>query len=88
MPTDMPAVRLSGRPARPGIHATEAQTRAARASGRSNKIASTPTAGSTQRIVASITEAIVGRRLMPGTKLSAQKIADIFKVSHPWPGMC
>ncbi|WP_407062250.1 GntR family transcriptional regulator [Caldimonas mangrovi] len=36
----------------------------------------------TQRIVASITTAIVERRLMPGTKLAEQKIADIFKVSR------
>jgi DNA-binding GntR family transcriptional regulator len=38
--------------------------------------------GSTQRIVESITEAIVARRLMPGTKLAEQKIADIFAVSR------
>jgi DNA-binding GntR family transcriptional regulator len=37
---------------------------------------------STERIVASITTAIVERRLMPGTKLAEQKIADIFKVSR------
>ena len=37
---------------------------------------------STQRIVESITSAIVERRLMPGTKLAEQKIADIFKVSR------
>ena len=36
----------------------------------------------TQRIVHSITLAIVERRLMPGTKLAEQKIADIFKVSR------
>ena len=41
-----------------------------------------PAAGATQRIVESITEAIVARRLMPGTKLAEQKIADIFKVSR------
>lgn len=34
------------------------------------------------RIVASITGAIVERRLIPGTKLAEQKIADIFKVSR------
>ena len=34
------------------------------------------------RIVESITSAIVERRLMPGTKLSEQKIADIFQVSR------
>lgn len=37
---------------------------------------------STQRIVASITTAISERRLRPGTKLSEQKIADLFKVSR------
>jgi len=39
-------------------------------------------ANSTQRIADSITAAIVERRLMPGTKLAEQKIADIFKVSR------
>jgi len=43
-----------------------------------------PAAGSnaTQRIADSITTAIVERRLMPGTKLAEQKIADVFKVSR------
>ena len=36
----------------------------------------------TQQIADSITNAIVERRLMPGTKLAEQKIADIFKVSR------
>lgn len=36
----------------------------------------------TDRIVESITAAIVERRLVPGTKLAEQKIADIFKVSR------
>jgi DNA-binding GntR family transcriptional regulator len=36
----------------------------------------------TQRIVDSITAAIVERRLMPGTKLAEQKLADIYKVSR------
>ncbi|MFZ2651059.1 MAG: GntR family transcriptional regulator [Burkholderiaceae bacterium] len=40
------------------------------------------TVGATQRIVDSITEAIIERRLMPGTKLAEQGIADIFKVSR------
>lgn len=40
------------------------------------------TVGATERIVESITQAIVARRLMPGTKLAEQKIADIFKVSR------
>lgn len=46
--------------------------------------AGAPDAGqsSTQRIAESITTAIVERRLMPGTKLAEQKIADIFKVSR------
>ena len=39
-------------------------------------------AGSTQRIVDSITTAIVERRLMPGTKLVEQQLADIFGVSR------
>jgi DNA-binding GntR family transcriptional regulator len=39
-------------------------------------------AGPTQRIVESITTAIVERRLMPGTKLAEQQIADIFGVSR------
>jgi DNA-binding GntR family transcriptional regulator len=40
------------------------------------------TAGPTQRIVESITTAIIERRLMPGTKLAEQQIADIFGVSR------
>jgi DNA-binding GntR family transcriptional regulator len=38
--------------------------------------------GSTQRIAEAITTAIVERRLMPGTKLAEQQLADIFKVSR------
>jgi DNA-binding GntR family transcriptional regulator len=38
--------------------------------------------GSTQRIVQAVTSAIVERRLMPGTKLAEQKIADLFQVSR------
>ncbi|MFM8637512.1 MAG: GntR family transcriptional regulator, partial [Betaproteobacteria bacterium] len=41
----------------------------------------TPTT-TTQRIVDSITSAIVERRLMPGTKLAEQRLADIFAVSR------
>ncbi len=46
--------------------------------------AAEPAAGDnlTQRIADSITTAIVERRLMPGTKLAEQKIADIFQVSR------
>ena len=41
------------------------------------------TAGTTTaRIVAAVTAAIVERRLMPGTKLAEQQIADIFQVSR------
>src|SRR5687767_13374783 len=36
----------------------------------------------TQRIVDSITAAIAERRLMPGTKLAEQNLADIFRVSR------
>jgi DNA-binding GntR family transcriptional regulator len=36
----------------------------------------------TQRIADAVTAAIVERRLMPGTKLAEQPIADIFKVSR------
>ncbi len=39
-------------------------------------------ATTTQRIVDSITAAIVERRLMPGTKLAEQRLADIFEVSR------
>ncbi|MEW6373523.1 MAG: GntR family transcriptional regulator [Pseudomonadota bacterium] len=44
--------------------------------------AAAPAASATQRIVDAITNAIADRRLMPGTKLSEQKIGDIFKVSR------
>lgn len=44
--------------------------------------ASSAPATTTQRIVDSVTTAIVERRLMPGTKLAEQKIADIFAVSR------
>ena len=45
-------------------------------------VSATVASGSTGRIVESITAAVVERRLMPGTKLSEQKIADIFNVSR------
>jgi DNA-binding GntR family transcriptional regulator len=44
--------------------------------------AAAPQVSATEKIAASITQAIVERRLMPGTKLAEQKIADIFKVSR------
>jgi DNA-binding GntR family transcriptional regulator len=49
---------------------------------RTARVTDSAPAGSTQRIVDSITTAIVERRLMPGTKLAEQQIADIFKVSR------
>jgi DNA-binding GntR family transcriptional regulator len=39
-------------------------------------------AGGTERIVEAITAAIAERRLMPGTKLAEQPIADLFHVSR------
>jgi len=49
--------------------------------------ATAPSAGgnaptTTRRIVDAVSAAIVERRLMPGTKLAEQRIADIFKVSR------
>ena len=41
-----------------------------------------PAPSSTQRIVASIVEAIVERRLMPGTKLAESQIGELFSVSR------
>ncbi len=56
--------------------------RAARSSLAPKPVAPATAAGSTQRIVEAITTAIVERRLMPGTKLAEQKIADLFAVSR------
>jgi DNA-binding GntR family transcriptional regulator len=39
-------------------------------------------AGATERVVESITTAVIERRLMPGTKLAEQKLADLFAVSR------
>jgi DNA-binding GntR family transcriptional regulator len=49
---------------------------------RSPRAAEPSASNATQRIADSITTAIVERRLMPGTKLAEQKIADVFKVSR------
>ncbi len=38
--------------------------------------------GATHRIVEALTEAIIERRLMPGTKLAEQQLADLFQVSR------
>ena len=75
------AVR-TGRPKLKVIQPTDAAARTPRAVDRLAKVGKEPATGSTQRIALSITAAIIGRRLMPGTKLSEQKIADIFKVSR------
>ncbi len=49
---------------------------------RASVLPDAPAPGTTQRIVDAITTAIVERRLMPGTKLAEQQIADLFKVSR------
>lgn len=72
----------TGRPSLKVIQPAEASARTPRVAGRLAKAGKEPATGNTQRIVESITAAIIGRRLMPGTKLSEQKIADIFKVSR------
>ena len=48
----------------------------------SRKAAPAGDGDSTQRIVDSVTSAITERRLMPGTKLAEQRLADLFKVSR------
>lgn len=58
-----------------------AKPRRARGEALADTAAAVPT-DNTQRIVAAITQAIVERRLMPGTKLAEQKLADIFDVSR------
>jgi len=70
----MPRSRASLKVIGPGVPAPR-RARRARAGGAAP-------AGSTQRIVESIVHAIVERRLMPGTKLGEQKIADLFDVSR------
>ncbi|WP_416136253.1 GntR family transcriptional regulator [Aquabacterium sp. A7-Y] len=74
------------KPARPGSAARKTSPSRPRAStqaaSRLEPGGSAAAQNMTQRIVESITTAIVERRLMPGTKLAEQKIADIFKVSR------
>lgn len=53
-----------------------------RSAGAAARAAPEADTSATQRIVDAITTAIVERRLMPGTKLAEQKIADLFKVSR------
>jgi DNA-binding GntR family transcriptional regulator len=67
-----PAPQLEAKPA-------PARKRASRAV---RNVSGEEPSSATERIVESITMAIVERRLMPGTKLAEQKIADIFKVSR------
>jgi DNA-binding GntR family transcriptional regulator len=69
------------RHAAPPLQVVRAPARAPRG-GAANVSAAGSDATVTQRIVESVTAAIVERRLMPGTKLAEQKIADIFKVSR------
>ena len=78
----MSAILSKGRANLKVISAAEPPVRVARGSGRRAAGRPDPVASSTERIVQAITGAIVERRLMPGTKLSEQKIADIFKVSR------
>lgn len=73
--TDPPA-----RSVRPAARAGVAEAVRALPARRAGRAQSNLTA--TERIVESITAAIVERRLMPGTKLAEQKIADIFRVSR------
>ena len=77
MPRSLPTGR-----ANPKVIQPAAAVRVPRVAARSVTAGVQPETGSTQRIVESITAAIAGRRLMPGTKLSEQRIADIFKVSR------
>ncbi len=80
MSTAMPRGRANLKVIQPGEEPALAPRVANRT--KAKKASKDPLLGNTQRIVESITDAIVGRRLMPGTKLSEQKIADIFKVSR------
>jgi DNA-binding GntR family transcriptional regulator len=76
----MPRSRANLKVIRPAPRSTPpARARAAKATADDDGGLSGST---TQRIVESITTAIVERRLMPGTKLAEQKIADIFQVSR------
>lgn len=70
MARNRPALRVvrGGQPAAPGAGGPRGRDDAA--------------STATQRIVESITAAIAERRLMPGTKLAEQKLADIFRVSR------
>lgn len=73
----MPSRRASA-PATP----TASSTRRSKAAREAIEPLGSASSSATERIVGSITAAIVERRLMPGTKLAEQKIADIFAVSR------
>ena len=79
MPRPATKPQLIRRPSKaPAARATAAQgTAQGTANGTASRAADT-----TRRIAESITMAIVERRLMPGTKLAEQKVADVFKVSR------
>ncbi|MGO4474692.1 GntR family transcriptional regulator [Massilia sp. 2TAF26] len=66
---------------RPPLKIVPPQLDVPASSGAELEVGDAPTSA-TQRIVDSITNAIAERRLMPGTKLSEQKIGDIFEVSR------
>jgi DNA-binding GntR family transcriptional regulator len=66
---------------RPPLKIVPPQLDVPASSGAEHEVGDAPTSA-TQRIVDSITNAIAERRLMPGTKLSEQKIGDIFEVSR------
>ena len=70
----------STRPAVRNLPRTPRSARRGAAPARAVRDAARP--DSTRLIVESITTAIVERRLMPGTKLAEQRIADIFDVSR------
>jgi DNA-binding GntR family transcriptional regulator len=80
-----PANLTALRPAARGTAGAGKKQAAARKTGSKTAGAAVPDdelQNTTRRIADSITAAIVERRLMPGTKLAEQKIADIFKVSR------
>jgi DNA-binding GntR family transcriptional regulator len=75
-PADKPARAVAPRPSRARSRIMPAAVAPADAD------LETGAPGSTQRIVDGITAAVIERRLMPGTKLAEQQIADIYKVSR------
>lgn len=81
MPTSPPPRRSQPPRGRPTLRVVRGSGKPAASGGGptgSDDAAST----ATQRIVESITAAIAERRLMPGTRLTEQKLADIFRVSR------